>query len=66
MAQTQAHIKASAIYNKKAYEEITLRVKTGKKADLQTHAANNKESLNGFVNRAIAEAVERDNEKEGE
>ena len=33
----------------------------GRKADLQAHAATRDESLNGFVNRAIDETVERDN-----
>ena len=47
-------------YNQKAYDELKLRVFKGKKADLQTHAQERGESLNGFVNRAIDEAVQRD------
>ena len=38
----------------------------GKKADLKIHAESTGESLNAFVNRAINEAVERDNAKEDE
>ena len=53
-------------YNAKVYEQIQLRVKKGKKADLQAHAANTGESLNGFVNRAIDEAMVRDTAKDGE
>jgi predicted HicB family RNase H-like nuclease len=32
----------------------------GRKAELQAHAASRDESLNGFVNRAIDNQVERD------
>jgi predicted HicB family RNase H-like nuclease len=35
-------------------------VAKGKKEKLQAHAANNGKSLNGFVTRAINEALERD------
>ena len=45
---------------KNNYDRIELKVPKGKKADLQSHAAKKGESLNGFVNRAIDEAVERD------
>jgi len=38
----------------------------GKKPDLQAHAAERGESLNGFVNRAIDETVDRDKGKDGE
>jgi len=47
-------------YNEKAYDRIELKVPKGKKAELQAHAESRGESLNGFVNRAIVEAVERD------
>lgn len=53
--------RAVAKYNAKTYDEIKTRVPKGKKADLQAHAAAKGESLNGFVNRAIDEAVARDN-----
>ena len=45
---------------KERYDQFLVLTPKGKKADLQTHAANMGESLNGFVNRAIDEAVERD------
>ena len=61
MPLSKAHIKASRKYNEKAYDRIELKVSKGKKADLQAHAENKGESLNGFVNRAINETVERDN-----
>lgn len=66
MALSKAHQKASRKYNEKAYDRIELKVPKGKKADLQAHAANRDESLNGFVNRAINETLERDTTKDGE
>ena len=60
MAITEARIRANRKYNEKAYDRIELKVTKGKKADLQTHASNNGESLNRFVNRAIDETVKRD------
>ena len=50
-------------YVRENYDRIDLTVPKGRKADLQTHAAERGESLNGFVNRAIDETVERDNMK---
>jgi predicted HicB family RNase H-like nuclease len=60
MTMSKAHIKASRKYNEKAYDRIELKVPKGKKAKLQIHAGKRDESLNGFVNRAIEETVERD------
>lgn len=51
-------------YNAKAYDRINLIVKKGERDELKIHAENQGESLNGFINRAIREAVERDNKKE--
>ena len=47
-------------YNAKAYDRIALQVKKGRKDIIKAHAENNGESLNGFVNRAIDETMERD------
>ena len=57
---SEARIRANNKYNDKAYDRINIAVSKGKKADLQSHAAAKGESLNGFVNRAIDETVERD------
>ncbi|MCL2254809.1 MAG: antitoxin [Lachnospiraceae bacterium] len=62
--KTTAQVKND--YARKAYDDLRIQVKKGRKADLQDHAANRGESLNGFVNRAIDEAVERDKEKDGD
>ena len=50
-------------YNAKAYDRINLIVKKGERDKLKSHAENQGESLNGFINRAICETVERDSEK---
>lgn len=47
-------------YNAKAYDRIALQVKKGRKDIIKAHAERNGESLNGFVNRAIDETMERD------
>jgi predicted HicB family RNase H-like nuclease len=60
MPASEARMRANRKYNEKAYDRIELKVTKGKKADLQAHAERKGESLNGFVNRAIDEAVERD------
>jgi len=62
MPKTDAQKRATQKYDAKAYDRIELKVVKGRKADLQTHAAERGESLNGFVNRAIDETVSRDKE----
>ena len=47
-------------YNAKAYDEIKVRVDKGHKVEIQAHAAALGESLNGFIGRAIDDAMERD------
>lgn len=54
---------SSASHNKyiaKAYDRINLVVYKGEKETIQAHAAERGESVNGFINRAIKEAMERD------
>ena len=65
MAEQQgtASTRAKNKYNSKAYDRVSLQVKKGKKETIQTHADERGESLNGFVNRAIDETMERDNEE---
>ena len=62
MPTTKAGQKAVAKYMKNNYDNLTVRVPKGRKAELQSHAEKREESLNGFVNRAIDETVERDGE----
>ena len=57
---SEARRRANKKYNAKAYDEIKVRVNKGRKADVQSHAEARRESVNGFINRAISETMERD------
>lgn len=48
-------------YQDKAYDAIPLRVHKGRKEIIKAHAEANGESVNGFINRAIAHEMDRDN-----
>jgi len=50
---------SKAKYNAKAYDRIVVNVYKGVKEQIQAHAAERGESVNGFINRAIKEAMER-------
>ena len=56
-----AHTKAQNKYMTKAYDRFNLFFPKGEKDKLRAHAEARGESLNGFINRAIREALERDN-----
>ena len=60
MAVSKAQQRAVNKYVKNNYDEIKLRMPKGKKDAVQDHAAQNGESVNAFINRAIDEAMERD------
>lgn len=47
-------------YDKKAYDHIHLQVPKGKKDTIKAFADGQGKSLNGFVNEAIDEKMERD------
>ena len=47
----------------KAYDRINLTVPKGQKDLIQAHAEAQGESMNGFINRAISETMERDGER---
>jgi predicted HicB family RNase H-like nuclease len=59
MAQTEAQLKASKKYHEK-FDLLQIRVPSGEKKLINDHAASGGESLNGFVRRAIAETMARD------
>ena len=63
MPVSKAQQKAVQKYVSEKYDRHVLTMPKGKKNTLQAHAANRGESLNGFVNRAIDETVERDKER---
>ena len=50
-------------WNAKTYDRINLTVKKGQKEVIQAHAEARGESVNGFINRAIAQTLEPDAEK---
>lgn len=57
---TQAQNKATQKYIKNNYDSVMLRMPKGKKEHIKAHAESRGESLNGFVNRAIDEAIDRE------
>lgn len=63
MAISKAQQKATANYVKKTYDRIEVKVTKGKKEIIQAHADKlDGGSLNAFINRAITETMERDQE----
>lgn len=60
MPASKAHIKATNKWMAKAYDRVNLTMPKGKKDTVQAHAAARGESVNGFINRAISETMERD------
>lgn len=60
--KSDAQRKAVARYNAANYDRIELRVGKGEKNILKAHAESCHETLNSFINRAIREAMERDNQ----
>lgn len=62
MPASKAQQKAVNKYMKENYDRVNLTIPKGKKEQLQAHAAARGESVNGFINRAIDEAMERDQE----
>lgn len=60
MPASKAQQKAVNKYMAANYDRINLTVTKGRKAVIQAHAQAQGESVNGFVNRAIDETMERD------
>jgi len=58
---SKAQQKAVNKYMSENYDRINLTVPKGKKDTIKAHAEAHSESVNGFINRAIDEAMERDN-----
>lgn len=48
-------------YIARTYDRVNLTMPKGRKEIVQAHAEARGESVNGFINRAISEAIERDN-----
>lgn len=60
MPATKAQQKAVNKYMAANYDRVNLTLPKGQKAALQEHAASTGESVNGFINRAITETMQRD------
>jgi len=63
MTVSKAQQRAVNKYMKENYDEIKVRVEKGKKENIKSHAEAQGESVNGFINRAIDETLERDKKK---
>jgi len=55
MAQSKAHSIASNKYNAKAYDRLAIQVFKGQREQIKAYAESHGESLNGYINRLIAE-----------
>lgn len=60
MAISKSQQKAVHKYVKNNYDRMELTVPKGRKGIIKAHAEAQGESVNGFINRAISEAMERD------
>jgi len=61
---SKAQQRAVSKYMKENYDEIKVRVEKGQKEIIKAHAESQGKSVNGFINEAIEEKMERD--KDGE
>ena len=60
MPASKAQQKAVSKYMKENYDVYQIRMKKGQKDTIKAHAEARGESVNGFINRAISETMERD------
>lgn len=61
--QSKAHQDASARYNAKAYTQIQIRVKKGKKEIIEEYANKAGASINNYINNAIDRQLIKDGYK---
>ena len=61
MPTTKAKQRAVNKYMKSNYDVYQIRMPKGQKEIIKAHAEKQGESVNGFIKRAIDEAIERDN-----
>lgn len=57
MTVSKAQKSATAKYESKAYDKFLVRMPKGRKDEIQTFATQTGESVNGFIKRAIGEAM---------
>ena len=65
MTVSKAQQKAVNKYMSENYDRINLTVPKGQKEVIKAHAEARGESVNGFLNRAASETMERDNAAPG-
>lgn len=65
MPASKAQQKAVSKYMKENYDVYQIRMKRGRKGEIKAHAEARGESVNGFINRAISETMERDSDDSG-
>lgn len=63
MTVSKAQMRATAKYEKSNYDKILLRLTKGEKDKYQMYAKSKDESLNGFIVRAMKEAMQRDEQE---
>ena len=61
MPVSKAQQQAVTRYVKSKYDRFGLTMPKGQLEEIKAHAEANGQSVNSFINRAIAEAMERDN-----
>ncbi len=61
MPVSKAQQKATRKYMKNHYDRLEMQVPKGKKEKISTHAIEHDGSINKFLNRAVDETIERDN-----
>ena len=59
---TPAQNRATQRYKQKTYKRVALEIRKEDFSDIEEHIKKTKESLNGFIRRAIFETIERDDE----
>jgi len=60
MPVSRAQQKATAKYESKVYDKTLLRLPKGKLEEIKGFLVGKGESVNGFINRAISETIQRD------
>ena len=63
---TEAQKQSARKWDAANLDRISIAVPKGQKDTIKAHAEGRGESVNGFVNRAISETMERDNAARGE
>lgn len=63
MPRSESMDRAIKKYEQEKVDRVVFRVPKGMKEQIQTHAEKMGESLSSFLNRAVQETIDRDNQK---